>query len=178
MQSRFLKVVVSLIALLVLVSLLQLTGCRSSSPPSEDQARKVAENSYQNIIHAGAKIIDFRKQNGETKEIEGQQFYVYHFLVAFELPSGIGWAGPTITSTGGFVVGAAPQRGGAFGFVPKIDAIPKGTTGVGRGTITFGKTEKGWISRDLPDHADSGYCGEKQPQACYKALGWDKLQLQ
>lgn len=67
------------------------TGCGSSSGPSDGQARKVVETSYQSFIQDGAKVIDFTKTNGEAKVVEGQKTYVYHFLTAFELPAGFGW---------------------------------------------------------------------------------------
>jgi hypothetical protein len=161
-----------------------LTGCKSASDPSSDQARKVVETSYQGLIQAGAKIIDFRKLNGEAKVIEGQKTYVYHFLVAFELPAGIGWQTNSIQdsilgSSGGFVKDPGPAARAAMTESPgnfnQIDPLPAGTTGVGKGTITFRETERGWTD-DMPDTRDNGYCPPKTaPQVCYQKLGWDKL---
>jgi hypothetical protein len=48
-------------------------------------------------------------------------------------------------------------------------------TAVLRGTITFRFTEKGWVSPKVPDQFDQNYCTDLKPEACYKKLGWDKL---
>jgi hypothetical protein len=157
------------------------TGCGSSSGPSDGQARKVVETSYQSFIQDGAKVIDFTKTNGEAKVVEGQRTYVYHFLVAFELPAGFGWRRvqsgyPQGIVPEGFVkdpgpaARAAMRMSGAY----QIDPIPAGATGVGKGTITFRETERGWTD-DMPDTRNNGYCPPKtSPQVCYKKLGWDK----
>jgi hypothetical protein len=122
---------------IALAGLAGLTGCESPSGPSTDQARKVLETAY-----PGSKIIDFKKLNGETKVIERQPTYVYHFLVALELPAGIGWQhdNPLLGLHGGFVSNG-PGQAHAFG--AQIDRIPAGATAVGNGTITFRETGRG-----------------------------------
>jgi hypothetical protein len=172
------------LAILALAALVGLTGCGSSSGPSDGQARKVVETSYQSFIRDGAKVIDFTKTNGEAKVVEGQKTYVYHFLVAFELPAGIGWQTNSIQdsifgSSGGFVKDPGPAARAAMMQSPsqfnQIHPLPAGTTGVGKGTITFRETERGWTD-DMPDARANGYCPPKtSPQVCYKKLGWDKL---
>src|ERR1017187_5751818 len=152
-------------AILALAGLVAPTGCGSSSGPSSGEARKVVETSYKDFIQVGAKIIDFRKLNGEAKVVEGQKTYVYHFLVAFELPTGIGWKhglqGSILGPPGGFVKDPGPAARAAMRKSPEvfveIDPIPAGATGVGKGTITFRETERGWTD-DLPDTKDNGYC--------------------
>ena len=98
----------------------------------------------------------------------GQKSYVYHFLVAVELPAGFGWC-HTFT---------ACHRHDADGIVenydPKLsdamDPIPAGATGVATGTIGFDETEQGWTARHpLIPFGGEGYCPPKTPpQACYK----------
>lgn len=174
----------AVLGILVLAGVVGLTGCKSSSDPSMGQARKVVEASYQDFLRAGAKIIDFTKQNGEAKVVEGQKTYVYHFLVAFELPAGIGWQTNSIQDTvlgssGGFVKDPGSAARAAMRDSPttfnSIQPLPAGTTGVGKGTITFRATEQGWTD-DMPDTRANGYCPPKtSPEVCYKKLGWDKL---
>ena len=152
------------LALLALAAILGLTGCgSSSSSPSIDQARKLVV-----ALYPGSKVIDFTKTNGEAKVVEGQNTYVYHFLVAFELPAGIGWRQNFHALPGGFVYTGPDSARSAVPIVP----LPAGTIGVGMGTITFKETEKGWTD-DLKK--DDGYCPPKTPpQVCYQKLGWDK----
>jgi hypothetical protein len=154
------------LAILALAGLVGLTGCGSPSGPSSGQARKVLETAY-----PGAKIIDFRKLNGEAKVIDGQPSYVYHLLAAFELPAGLGWRHDMVGLQGGFVLNG-PGQAHAYG--AQVDPIPAGATGVDKGTITFRETEQGWTN-DSPV-GEEGYCPPKTPpQVCYKKLGWDKL---
>jgi hypothetical protein len=161
---------VPFLAILALAGLVGPTGCGSSSGPSDGQARKVVETSYQDLIKLGAKIIDFRKLNGEAKVIEGQKTYVYHFLVAFELPAGIWWRHELNGVPGGFEY---KKRSPDDSIGWEINPIRAGATGVGRGTITFRETERGWTD-DL--EKDDGYCPPKtSPQVCYNKLGYDKL---
>jgi hypothetical protein len=164
------RLIVVTLVCIALAGLAGLTGCKSSSEPSSDQARKVVETSYQDLTPVGAKIIDFRKQNGEAKVVEAQKTYVYHFLVAFELPAGIGWRKDLLGLPGGFA--KVPLPGSDAGV--QIYRIPAGATAVGQGTITFRETEQGWTGN--LDTRDDGYCPPKTPpEVCYKKLGWDKL---
>jgi len=90
---------------ILLFSLLSISvfvaGC-GASRPSDNQARKVVETRFQLLTQSGARIIDFRKLNAESKELEGQKIYIYHFLAAAELPAGIAWhdtSGSMVAST-------------------------------------------------------------------------------
>jgi len=116
------------------------------------------------------KLIDFRKVNAEAKEIQGQKVYVYDFISAWELPDGLAWR----DSGGepGFWKDFGPgDRNNFLGhFVP----LPKGTTAVRRGTITFRYTENGWVSGKVPDNWTDNYCTDLKPDACYTKVGWDK----
>jgi hypothetical protein len=169
------RLIVVTLVCIALAGLAGLTGCASQSGPSSpsapsiEQARKVLETAY-----PGSKIVDFRKLNGEMKVVEGQPTYVYHFLAGMELPAGIGWQHENLPYglSAGFVSNG-PGQAHAFG--AQVDPIPAGATGVSKGTITFRETERGWLTNDRPV-ADEGYCPPKTPpQACYKKLGWDKL---
>ena len=64
-----------------------------------------------------------------------------------------------LTVRGGFVKDTR-QKGSMW--IGKLTSLPKGTTAVSRGTITFRETEKGWISSALS--VDDGYCTEKALQ--------------
>jgi hypothetical protein len=163
--------------LLSLSALVFVAGC-GASRPSDSQARKVVEAHFQYLVQLGAKITDFRKLNAESKVREGQRIYIYTFLAAAELPAGIAWQDTSgsmiaMTNRGGFVKDAH-QRGSIW--VGKFTSLPKGTTAVKRGTITFRETEKGWLSAGMPDSVDDGYCTDKGPTDCYAKLGWNKLE--
>jgi hypothetical protein len=163
----------AVLGILALVGLVALSGCKSSSEPSSDQAQKIVEASYRDLTPVGIKIIDFRKQNGEAKVVEGQKTYIYHFLVAFELPAGIVWN--DYRSLHGLTAGFVKNPGPALGESDGIHSLKAGGTGVGMGTITFRVTEQGWTA-DSPFTMDDGYCQpQTSPKDCYKKLGWDKL---
>lgn len=152
-------------------------GC-GSSKPSDGQARKVVESRLQPLTQMGAKITDFRKLNAESRELEGQKVYLYHYLAAADLPAGVAWqstAGSMIAlaSGGGFVKDSG-QKGSIW--VGHFTSLPKGTTAVSKGTITFRLTEKGWLSANVPDNAAVAYCTDKGPADCYHKLGWDTLE--
>jgi hypothetical protein len=159
--------------------LVGLSGCKSSSEPSSDQARKIVAASYSDLSPDGFKITEFKKLNGEAKVVEGQKTYVYHFLAAVEVPAGIGWSPgasiPGVSLPGQFT--KLPAPGSEDPMVPsfaEIKRLPPGGTGVSAGTITFRETENGWTA-DSPDIRNDGYCTEKESaDACYKQLGWDK----
>jgi len=164
---------------ILLFSLLSISvfvaGC-GASRPSDNQARKVVETHFQLLTQSGAKMIDFRKLNAESKELEGQRIYIYHFLAGAELPAGIAWHDTSgsmvaLTVRGGFVQDTH-QKGSMW--IGKFTSLPKGTTAVSRGTITFRETEKGWISSTLS--VDDGYCTDKGPTDCYARLGWNRLE--
>ena len=69
-------------AMALLLALLSVSvfvaGC-GASKPSDGQARKVVEARLQFLTQLGAKVTDFRKLNAESKELEGQRVYIYHF---------------------------------------------------------------------------------------------------
>lgn len=162
----------AVLGILALAGLVALSGCKSSSAPSSDQARKIVEASYQDLSPAGVKIIDFQKQNGEAKVVDGQKTYVYHFLVAFELPAGIVWN--DYSSLHGPIAGFAKDPGPALGESDGIHRLKAGGTAVGMGAITFRETERGWTA-DSPFTMDDGYCQpQTSPKDCYKKLGFDK----
>lgn len=151
--------------------LIVLASCGSSTP-SDSQARKVVEASYQDLTQLGAKIIDFRKLNAESKEVFGQKVYEYTFLAAVEFPSGCAWKrNPSMPS----FIEVVRDTGKKSDEIYKYTSIPKGTVGVRRGIITFRYTEQGWVSADLPGKFDDGYCTSEQPEACYRELKYDKL---
>ena len=163
--------------LLLVPSMVFVVAC-GSSRPSDSQARKVVETHFRTLTQLGAKITDFRKLNGESKELEGQKIYTYRFLAAAELPAGIAWLNTTgsmvaYANRGGFVRDIG-QKGSMW--IGQFTPLPKGTTAISRGTITFRMTEKGWLSSDLPDTVDDGYCTDKGPADCYEKLGWNKLE--
>src|ERR1700728_3439604 len=114
------------LAIPALACLVGLSGCKSSSEPSSDQARKIVEASYTDLTPVGVKIIDFQKQNGEAKVVDGQKTYVYHFLVAFELPAGIVWN--DYSSLHGPVAGFAKDPGPALGESDGIHRLKAGGT--------------------------------------------------
>ena len=164
---------------LSVVSALLLAAC-AESIPSDEQARKVATNSFQHLIVKGGRVIDVRKQNGESLEREGEKYYAHTFLAAVELPAGI-LAYPTDyfasdsrkTGDHGFMTDPGP-RGYIAPYPPKT-SLPAGTTVVRRGVIVFKKSEAGWSSyNDLPETVATSYCTQLKPDACYKNLGWDK----
>jgi len=163
---------------LVCLSISAFVGGCGASRPSDSQARRVVEAHFQYLTQLGARITDFRKLNAESKVLEGQKIYIYSFLAAAELPAGIAWhdtSGSMIAMTvrGGFVKDTH-QKGSMW--VGRFATLPKGTTAVARGTITFRATEKGWLSSGLPDTVDDGYCKDKRPTDCYTKLGWNKLE--
>jgi hypothetical protein len=159
----------AVLGILALACLVGLSGCKSE--PSKDQARKIVEASYNDLTPVGVKVIDFRKQNGEAKVVDGQKTYVYHFFVALELPVGIGWRPAISVWPGGFANVPPPSYPGD---VSVIKPLPAGGTAIGMGTITFRETEKGWTATSL-DERDDGYCrGKISADACSKQLGWDK----
>jgi len=162
--------------LLVSLSVSAFFASCSASRPSSGEARRVVDAHFQLLTQLGAKMTDFRKLNAESKELEGQRIYIYHFLAAAELPAGIAWQDTSgsmiaVTVRGGFVKDLH-QKGSVW--VGKFTSLPKGTTAVSRGTITFRETEKGWLSSALS--ADDGYCTDKGPTDCYTSLGWNRLE--
>ncbi len=125
------------------------------------------------MIKDGAKPIYFTKLNAVRKEIEGQPIYEYSFLAAYEMPSGYAWQKGGLGGGEGFIKDPGVSTG-PWGI--HYYSIAKGSTAVQRGKITFRLTEKGWMSSDLPDHSDVGYCNGKDdivPEVCLKNLGWD-----
>lgn len=169
----------AVLSILALAGLVGLSGCKSSSEPSSDQARKIVAASYSDLSPDGFKITEFKKLNGEAKVVEGQKTYVYHFLAAVEVPAGIGWSPgasiPGVSLPGQFT--KLPAPGSEDPMSPSFaetKRLPPGGTGVSLGTITFRETENGWTA-DSPDIRNDGYCTEKESaDACYKQLGWDK----
>jgi hypothetical protein len=154
----------SVIVLLSFSSLAFLAGC-SSSRPSDSQARKVVEDTCEGLVKRGAKFVDFRKQNAESREEDGQKIYEYYFLAAFELPAGYAWDGGNI---------ANDVRG-----VPHFSdytPLPKGALFVSKGRIAFRLTEKGWLHSGVVDSATYAYCTDLGPKDCYQKLGWNKLE--
>jgi len=143
----------------------------AASAPSDDQARHVAETSLASLKDLGAKIIDFRKLNGESLEREGQKIYIYHYLAAAELPAGVAWVSGGLLSMGrrGFI----RDPGQSTVYIETV-SLPQGTTAIQQGQITFRLTKRGWLSPDLPDVAEMGYCTQLKPEACYKDRGFDK----
>lgn len=137
--------------------------------PSDEQAWEVVNSSLANLKKLGATVIDFRKLNGESLQREGQKIYIYHYLTAMELPAGIAWRHSDGVVPGGFTQDIGPN------LFFHSESIPKGTTGVGRGPITFRLTERGWVSAPKPDFAQWAWCRPVRlaPEACYKVLGWD-----
>lgn len=159
------------ISLLVTVLAALLLAACGVSVPSDDQARQVVEKSFADLKALGAKVTDVRKLNGESLEQAGQKLYVYHFLAAAELPGGVAWVKGGLMAFGGGGFIKDPGRSNVW---MQTVSLPAGTTAVRRGKITFRQTEKGWLSADLPDTADSGYCTQLKPDACYRELKWDK----
>jgi hypothetical protein len=162
--------------LLVSLAVSAFVASCGASKPSDNQARKVVEAHFQFLSQLGAKTTDCRKLNAESKELEGQKIYIYHFLAAAELPAGIAWHDTSgsmvaLTVRGGFVKDTH-QKGSMW--IGKFTSLPKGTTAVSRGTITFRETENGWLTSSLS--ADDGYCTDKGPKDCYASLGWNKLE--
>jgi hypothetical protein len=148
------------------------TGCGPSTP-SKSQAQKVSEASFAGMMKDGARLIYFRKLNAVRKEIEGQKIYEYSFLAAYEMPAGYAWQKGGLTAEQGFVKDPGVSTG-PWGV--RYYSIAKGSTAVQRGKIIFRQTEMGWMSNDLPDRSDVGYCNGKDdvvPEVCLKNLGWD-----
>ena len=154
----------------VLIVSLFLVSTACQSKPSDTQAREVLAEKYKFLTDLGAKVVDFQKLNGEVKTL-GETTYVYTFLCAVELPSGIAWERhPLLPSGGGFVKDPGVKRIGPFNtYTP----LPKGTVGVRKGTINFRSTERGWIAGDV-DWVE-GYCTDLKAQDCYKKLGLNKI---
>lgn len=138
----------------------------NSSAPSDSQAGKVVENSYQDLTQLGARVIDCRKLNAESKLIEGQKIYEYQFLAAAEIPAGVAWKNGGM---GGFIEDPG-AKAAKLGIQSYFTSLPKGTTAVRRGTITFRYTDGGWVSADLPDTSSDGYCPDLKPKDCYERL--------
>lgn len=116
-------------------------------------------------------MIDFRKFNGEMKEVDGQKVYVYQFLAAAESPVGIAFR----TSKYGGDVGLTKDPGPSNrnGWLGEFTPLRQGTTGVRRGTITFRSTDNGWVSQyKVPDAWEDKYCADLKAEACYKSPGW------
>jgi hypothetical protein len=145
-----------------------------ASIPSNEQARKMVDATYANFKDPSVKIIDFTKQNGEMKEIEGQKVYTYHFLAAVEVPEGMAFRTAGLGGQLGLSKDPGPKD--RNGWLGQFTPLPKGSIATRRGVITFRSTEKGWISANVPDDWQDGYCTElTSADACYKKLGWDKL---
>ena len=155
-----------------------LFGATSCGPtiPSDFQARKVLEDSSAFFTQAGAQIIDFRKMNAVSREVNGQKFYEYDFLVAFKLPDGFAWKSAGWTGGGSGIVKYPGYDNDMFG--TKYAKLPKGNIAAERGKITFSLTEKGWISNDIPNIVQIGNCSPPDnisPETCYAALKYNNL---
>jgi hypothetical protein len=83
----------------------------------------------------GLKVTDFRKLNAESKEVNGQKVYVYQFLSAAEVPNGFAFR--TKGAGGELGLSKDPGVGARSGWLGEFTPLPKGTTGIRRGTITF-----------------------------------------
>ncbi|SEQ41494.1 hypothetical protein SAMN04488038_106103 [Solimonas aquatica] len=151
---------------------LLLCAC-GASKPSDKQAREIVEQSFADIQKLGAgPLTDFTKANGEALERSGQKIYIYHYLAATTLPEGIAWVKGGLLGLGQHKFVRDDGRGL---YVQKED-LPAGTTAVRRGQIEFRQTEQGWVSEGGPQRVDTGYCIDLKPDACYKQLGYDKLE--
>jgi hypothetical protein len=137
-----------------------------SSRPSDGEARKIVEGSWGSMSSVGGKMTDFRKKNGELMEINGQKVYQYEFLAAAELPAGTAWQQDFMGGYKFVKYDPASQRG-------SMTPLPKGTTAVRSGVITFRQTDNGWVSAypGKPDDATNSYCTDLKPDACYEKLG-------
>jgi hypothetical protein len=157
-------------------------ACNSSSVPSDRQAREVIDHSFKFLTNNGAKIVDFKKINGEQREVSGQKVYVFHYVAAAELPDGFAWQDQGLMPDGGFGSGFIkdPAKGpSSLWGRGKIKPMPKGAFAIRRGNITFRLTDKGWVSADLPDTAQDAWCTEERsPSVCYEQLGWNKINVE
>lgn len=150
---------------LFLVATFLVSGC-SGGNPSDDQARFAVA---QEIEKKYGTLIDFRKVNGETRDINGQKFYVFHYRAATKLDSGWVWRHGNIMFPTGLVRGKPSNSP----WDPKMDVVPAGATYVAEGKVTFRNTEKGWVVNDT-DVDQYGYCDKGEtPSNCYSTL-WDK----
>jgi hypothetical protein len=169
----------------VFICFIAASGC-GPSIPKDSQAREILEKHYAPFTQLGFNMTDFRKLNAVLKENSGQKVYVYSFLAAFKLPSGIAWHSGGLM-TDGFIQDPGNKED-SWG--TKYESLPKGTTAIARGKITFRLTEKGWVSEDAPDTEEFAYCSGAiwsgmdgsidhheivNPETCYWKHGWEKL---
>ena len=133
--------------------------------PTEDQARAAAAEE----IKEYGELNDFRKTNGEQREIEGQRHYIYHFRAASTLGGGWVWDPGNIMRTTGLKRGT-PQPASVWG--PELTEVKNGATYVAKGTVTFRNTENGWEVNNV-EIERYGYCSAQKPAECYAEL-WEK----
>lgn len=101
---------------------------------------------------------DYRKINGERRDLFGQKLYLYHFVASAKLPAGMHWDG---SGQGTFHCNH-----------PQLPALPKDAMGVMQGTVWFKWTDNGWMA-DAIKNRKRGYCVDAASgEDCSKRLGW------
>jgi len=135
-------------------------GC-GQAVPSESDAAKIVRP----YLAQFGETLDFRKTNGQQRELLGVKAYIVFVRGAAKLQSGF----YAIKGFGGL----QDVRRAKAGFLEQDTALPAGTIYVIEGEVVFTLTEKGW-KHDSWNRTRFGYCPTaKSARECYDALKWD-----
>jgi hypothetical protein len=120
--------------------LLLVIGCSPASGPSTSEAKRALENHIQAESEGLIKLLDFRKIDGQAREIRGAQCYHLEFEVQIEFAQDCTYPG------------GGPSFTPFFAMKPRQPAFPqdarylrrKGQRQQIKGSIELERTENGW----------------------------------
>ena len=130
--------------IIVLIGLLfVLNGCMSSTPSESD-----AKNFYAKKLPDKAKIISFKKRDGQKSEMFGVEYYKMLFEVKVAYPDGLNLYCKKYRGTNRMA--ASARNPNEFWSCMNKTIIEKGETKTERGKIYFEKRESGWKASFRP----------------------------
>ena len=131
----------------IIIMIFVLSGC-INGVPSKGEGRKVFEDSISNT----AKIISFKKTNGQKAEYGGVAYYTMQYEAEIVYPEGLNTKCIKRNLMDSYYMNHCLSIGGFGGTVPTRKIGAKETK---KGKIVFELTENGWVGkveRSMWDH--------------------------
>ena len=168
------------------VACLTIFGCGDDVPSEREASASVwlAANEMAKLLQPatgntpmlllGNGIELLEKVNAETLEIQGQKHYVYHYRAASVMPAGWWWSKSFAKS---FIPDSAANCPGCRPLPSDAVRIEEKSLFIAQGSITFKKTERGWVVTEPAKIKSYGYCEAGKfggPKTCL-ALNWGRL---
>lgn len=125
-------------ALLVLLSIIALSGC--SSTPSSSDVRKVLENRIKEKSGGAIKLIDVTTSNGRGADAMGKRLYFLDYKAEIEFTADYFWGGSS--SSFEVIVGEPSQYSSSY--LEGKKRVQKGQRESVSGTLRFELADEGW----------------------------------